>query len=157
MRTPTLAVWVQLPLGWKDGILICFSRKTGVGLGVVGEEKENIFLFFGGALILSGQGLVGWGRKSYIGPAEIASFLSRDFNRSNKHATFWHVRAGYFYVLFLWAIAVSDFCPLEIYKNLSLPLSCRTFTVNSHADNHFYKYIYFKYTIWNQFFLLKVH
>ena len=51
------------------------------------------------------------------------------------------VTSGYFYVLFLWAIAVSNFRPLEIDKNLGLPLSTITFTVNSHADNHFYKYI----------------
>ena len=51
--------------------------------------------------------------------------------------------------VFLWAIAVSDFRLLEIYKNLSFPLSTITFTiyfhaftVNSHANNHFYKYIY---------------
>ena len=42
----------------------------------------------------------------------------------------------------LWAIADSDFSPLEIYKNLALPLSTITFTVNSHADNRFCKYIY---------------
>ena len=35
-----------------------------------------------------------------------------------------------------------DFCPLEIYKNLGPPSSTITFTVNSHVDNHFYKYIY---------------
>ena len=55
---------------------------------MVGEGEESIVLFFGGALIVSGRGLVGWGRKSYLGPAETASFLNRDFNRSNKHATF---------------------------------------------------------------------
>ena len=39
-------------------------------------------------------------------------------------------------------------CPWEIYKNLGLPLSTITFTVNSHADNHFYNYICFKcYTL----------
>ena len=45
-------------------------------------------------------------------------------------------------------IAVLDFRLLEIYKNLGFPLSTITFTiyfhaltVNSHADNHFYKYI----------------
>ena len=55
----------------------------------------------------------------------------------------------YFYVLFLWTIAVSDFCLLEIYKNLGIPLSTiiftiyfHAFTVNSNADNDFYKYIY---------------
>ena len=49
---------------------------------------------------------------------------------------------GYFYVLFLWAIAVSVFVPLESYKNLRLPLPTITFIVDSHADNHFYKYMY---------------
>ena len=49
---------------------------------------------------------------------------------------------GYFYVLFLWVIAASDLRPPEIYKNLCLPLSTVTFTVNSYAYNDFYKYIY---------------
>ena len=49
---------------------------------------------------------------------------------------------GYFYILFLWAIVVSDFLPLEIHKHLVLPLSSITFTANNQADNHFYKYIY---------------
>ena len=80
--------------------------------------------------------MVGWGRKPYLGPAEIASFSSRDLGRSNKHDTFWHiVSIGYFYILFLRAIAVSDFLSLEIYKNLDPLLSSITFTVNSHADN----------------------
>ena len=56
--------------------------------------------------------------------------------------TIWHaVSAGYFYVLFFGAI-VLDFLSLEIYKHLVLPLSSITFTANSQADNHFYKYIY---------------
>ena len=45
------------------------------------------------------------------------------------------------YILFLWAIIVSDFLPLEIYKNLVFPLSSITFTTNSQADNHFYNYL----------------
>ena len=45
-------------------------------------------------------------------------------------------------VLFSWAIPVLDFHPLEIYKNLGLLFSTITFTVNSHTDSHFYKYIY---------------
>ena len=73
----------------------------------------------------------------------IASFYSRSFNRNNKHDTFSRViSTGYLYVLFLWAIPVLDFCPMEIYINLGLPLSTITFTVNSHANNHCYKYIY---------------
>ena len=66
---------------------------------------------------------------------------------------------GYFYVLFLWAIAVSDFQSLEIDKNLGLPLSVIIFIVISHADNHFYKYIYLfqiLYSIKLVFLLLSV-
>ena len=37
------------------------------------------------------------------------------------------VSAGYCYVLFLRAIAVSDFRPLEIHKNLGFPLSTITY------------------------------
>ena len=81
----------------------------------------------------------GVGQKSYLGPTEIASFPSRSFSQSNKHNTFWHaVSTGY--VLLLWNIAVSDFRPLEIYKNLGLPLPAITFT-NSQVDSQFYKYI----------------
>ena len=84
-------------------------------------------------------------------PMNIAKFLKTAlFYRTHpvatsgsKNDTSWHVvSAGYFYVSFLWAMAASDFPPLEIHKNLSLPLSTITFTINSHADNHFYKYIY---------------
>ena len=80
-----------------------------------------------------------WGRKSYLGPADIVSFSSRDLSRRNKHDTFWLVLlTGYFFVLFLCAIVASDFLPLEIYKQLVLPLSGITFTANSQADHHFY-------------------
>ena len=116
-----------------------------------------LFLFFDGALIVVEWGVVGWGRKYYLGPAEIASFSSRDFSQSNKHDTFWHAASsGYFCVLWLWAIAAMDFHSLEIYKKLGLYLSTIIIAGNNHADNHFYKYICFKYyTVWNQFFLLK--
>ena len=67
-------------------------------------------MFFGGALIVGRWGVAVWSRKSYLEPAEIASSYSRDFSRSNKHDTFYHVvSTRYFDVLFLWAIAVSDF------------------------------------------------
>ena len=109
------------------------------------EEAESIvFLFFGGALIVGGWPQMRWGRKSYlIRLPKIVSFSSQDFSRSNKHDPFSHVvSTGYLYVSFFGAIDVSDFRPLEIYKNLGLPLSTFTFTVNSHGDNHFYKCIY---------------
>ena len=99
-------------------------------------------MIFGGALIVGWWGMVGLFRKPCLDPAEITSFFCSGFSRSNKHDIFWLVvSTGYFCVLFLWAIAVSDFRPLEIYKNLCLSLCTITFTVNSHADNHFYKYI----------------
>ena len=94
---------------------------------------------FGVALIVEGWKDVGWGRKSYLGPAEITSFSSLNLSSRNKHDSFWLVvSTGYFYVSFLWAIVVSDFLPLEIYKLLVLPLSSITFTANSQADNYFY-------------------
>ena len=108
-------------------------------------------------MIVNGWWVVGCCRKFYIEPAEIASFSNRDFSRSNKYNAFWHVSTEYFYVLFLWTITVTYFCHLKIYKNVGLPLSTITFTVNSHANNHFYKYICFKYyTVWNHFFI-KIH
>ena len=56
-------------------------------------------LFFDSALIVNESGVVGWDRKSYSKPAEIAPFSSRDFSQSSKHDTFWHVvSTGYFYV-----------------------------------------------------------
>ena len=52
----------------------------------------------------------------------------------------------------------SDIRPLEIYNNFNIPLSTITFTVNIHADNHFYKNNYLfqiLYSMKIQFFLLK--
>ena len=62
------------------------------------------------------------------------------------------------------------FRPFEIYTNLGHPLSTIPFSVNSHTDNHFYKYIYLfqilfsiksvfilKYTLrfWPRFFMFR--
>ena len=113
------------------------------GEGVGQKELFCWFLSFGIALIVGGWGVVGWGRKSYLGPAEITSFFSWELSRRNKRDSFWFVvSTGYFYFLFLWVIVVSDFLPLEIHKHLVLPLPSITFTAKSEADNHFYKYIY---------------
>ena len=66
----------------------------------------------------------------------MSSFSSQDLSRRNKHDSFWLVvSTEYFYILFLWAIVVSDFPPLEIHKYLVFLI---TFTSNSQADNHFY-------------------
>ena len=37
------------------------------------------------------------GQKSYLGPAEIASFSRRDFSRSYKHDTFWRVLSTWYF------------------------------------------------------------
>ena len=86
--------------------------------------------------------------------------ISVPLRLSNKHDTFWHVvPSGWFDLLFLWAIAVSDFLPFEIYKNLGPPLSGITFTVSSYADNHFYKYIYLFQILYSMksVFFIKIH
>ena len=105
-------------------------------------------------------GVVGYARKSYLGPAEIASFSICGFSQSNKHNTFCIVvLTGYFYVLFLWAVAVSALRPLEIYKKVDLSLPPVTLTVNSHWDNHFYKYIHLLQMLYNMklVFFIKMH
>ena len=75
------------------------------------------------------------------------TFFQRDLNQSNRHDTSWHVvSTGYFCVLVLWAIAISDFLPLKIYKKLGPPSSSIAFKANSHACLKYY-------TVWNQFFI----
>ena len=48
-------------------------------------------------------------------------------------STFYFYEALLFQIFFPWKF---------IYKNLGTPLSSINFTANSHADNHFYKYVY---------------
>ena len=124
----------------EDWILISFSVKTDKG-----EVESTVLLIFVLWWCFNRKSMKGSTarQKVLFRAAEIACFSSRDFGRSNKHDAFWHVAStGYFSVLFLWAITVSDFVPLKIYKNLDLPLSAITFTVNHQAYNHFCKYIY---------------
>ena len=112
-------------------------------LALFNKQLQGFIIY----LIVDGWGVVGWGRKSYSGPAEIVSFSRWYFSRSNKQAWhilaccidlifprfifmrhFWHVvSTGYFYVLFLWDIAGSYFRLLEIYENLGLTLSTITY------------------------------
>ena len=59
---------------------------------------------------------------------------------------------------FYWAFAVSDFRFSEIHKDLGRSLSTTSFTVNTHADNDFYKYIclfQILYSIKSVFFIKK--
>ena len=115
-------------------------KTDGGGGGGGGEGRKHCFINFCSLGLFSGA--VGWGRKSYLGPADILSLSSRDLSRLVVSVVFWLVVSnGYFYILFLWAI-VSDFPPFEIQKHLFSPLSSITFTANSQTDNHFSKSIY---------------
>ena len=71
-----------------------------------GEAESIVLLIFVLWQCFNRWWMVGWvvgcGRKSYLGPAEIAWFSYQDFRQSSKHDTFWHVvSTGYLYVLFL--------------------------------------------------------
>ena len=123
LRTPTLDVRVQLPLGWNTYLLFNTDIVNFVWKTNEGEAASIVLLifFFGGASIFGGWGVMGWDRKSYLGPAEIASFSSRDFCRRNKYdkcCIDW---------IFLRFIFMNHCCFrftfLEVYKNLGFPLS----------------------------------
>ena len=77
-------VLVHLLLEWNGS----FTVKLCVENQGWGRRAESIVLFFGIALLVGGQRVVGWGRMSYLGPAEISSFSSQDLSRRNKHDSF---------------------------------------------------------------------
>ena len=109
---------------------LCVENQWG---GREGSRKHFFVNFcFLELLYLSvGEGLRVGAENLIWRPAEISSFSSRDLSRRNKHDSIWLVSTRYFYILFLWAIVVSDFLPLEIHKHLVLPLSSITFTADS--------------------------
>ena len=131
MRIPILAIRVQLLLGWNIYLIFNTDIVNLVWKIDEGEAESIILLIFVLWRCLNRR----WSWNCI--------FFQSGFSRSNKHDTFWQaVSTGYFYVLFLWVIAVSDFLSLEINENVGLLLSVITFTINSHANNHFYKYNY---------------
>ena len=65
-----------------------------------------------------------------------------------------------FLCFIFWAIVVSDFLPLEIYKHLVLSLSSITFIANRQADNHFYRYVNLFQILYSKYeisFCIKIH
>ena len=144
-------------LGWNTYLLFNSYSELCVENQWRGGRKHCFVNICSLAMLYSLVGDRSWGgAESFIqGQLKLHPFPRQDVSWSNMHDTFWHVLSTrYFYVLFLWTIAVSDFSdfhPLEIHKNLGLPLSTITVTVKSHTDNHFYNIlIWFKYyTVWN--------
>ena len=68
-----------------------------------------LYLLVGEGLWVGAESLILGQLKSHLFPAGIyADAISM-------------IHSGYFYILFLWAIVVSDFPPLEIHKYLDLP------------------------------------
>ena len=130
MRIPTLAVWVHLPLGMN--VYLVFNPDTVNSVWKTDEgEAENIALLI--FVLWSVNEQWWWGTESLIsGQLSLYLFPAKILAEGTLwHVVWLHISTFYFY----------DFCHLEIYKNLGLPLSTITFTENSHADNHFYKYI----------------
>ena len=134
-----------------------FLWKTVEGGGRGRKASFCYFLLFGVALIVGGWEVVG--RKSYLGPAEIASFSSRDLSRRNKHdhsgllhqldiSTFYFYDPLLFQIFFLWKF-------INIYSFPLLPSllqpTAKQITISINI------FICFKYyTVWNQSFI-KIH
>ena len=78
--------------------------------------------YSGGALFVGEWKAMGWCKKSYFKTRVLAEAISM------THTGMLY-QLYIFPFLFLWVIAVSDFCPLEIYKTLGFPLPAITFTV----------------------------
>ena len=142
--TPAVLRLIWNPYLLFNSDIVNFVWKTDL-VGRGGGDRKNCCVNFCSLVVLKSSVDEGW-----WGEAE--SLISGQL----KSHTF---PDGYFYVLFLWAIAASDFHPLEIYKNLGFPLSTITFAVNSHGDNHFYKYIYLFQILYNMksVFFMKIH
>ena len=112
MRTPTLEVQFQLPLGWDTYLLfnsdiVNFEWKTDEG-----KAESIVLLFFVLWWFFNHWWVrgVGVGQKSYLRPAEIPSFSSRDFRRSNKHSEMLFrldISTFYFYEPLFFQISVS--------------------------------------------------
>ena len=133
MRTPILAVRLKLLLGWNTYLLFNSDIVNFVWKTKEGETESTVLLIF----VLWRCFNRRWMRGDGVGQKVLF--------RSSWNCMFfqlWLVSTKYFYVLFLWAIAVSDFLSLKIYENVGLLLSTATFTVNSHIDNNSYKFIY---------------
>ena len=74
------------------------------------------FLFFGSDWILGGWGLVEWGRKSYLGPAEIISFSSRSFSQLN-HIWFKCETPLLFFLITFYYISFDQQSPADVLQN----------------------------------------
>ena len=93
--TPTLAVRVQLPVGWNTFLyfnsdIVNFVWKTDDG-----EAESIVLLTFVLWRCFNRWWMRGGGRKSYLGPTETAPFSSRDF--SMTHSDMYRLDISMFY------------------------------------------------------------
>ena len=86
MRTPTLAVRVQLPLGWNMCVLFNTDIVNFVWKTDEGETESIVLLIFVIWRCLNLQWMRGGGvgQRVLLGPAEIVSFSSRYFSHLNQ-------------------------------------------------------------------------
>ena len=103
LKTQTLGVRVQFSLGWNTCLLFNTDVVNFVWKNDEGEEGSIVLLIFVFWRCLNRRWVRvgGVGQKVVFRAAEIATFSSGDFNRSNKHHAYWRViTAGYLYWCF---------------------------------------------------------
>ena len=142
VRTQTLAVRVQLLLGWNTYLLFKTDIVNFVWKSNEGEAESIALLIFVLWRCLNLWWMRGGGveQKALFRTSWNLIFSSKDLSRSNKHDTilYWlNISTFYFYE----PLPFQIFLSWKFKKNLGFPLSTITFTVGSHVDNHFYKYI----------------
>ena len=84
LRTPTLAVQVQLLLGLNTYLLFNTDILNLMWKTDEGEAESIVWLIYFLWRCWNGDEVVVWGKKkSYLGPAEITSFSDRNFSRGH--------------------------------------------------------------------------
>ena len=140
LRALTLAVRIQLQLGGNTYFFsFALMNLQGKPMRRTRRQKELLCFFVGASLYI---------RKSYLGPAEIMSFSSRDFSLSNNHYTFRHVyRLDTFTFYFAEPLLLQIFFSWKFIKTQDflclLPLLRSTATQITISTNMFLSFKYY--------------
>ena len=124
-------------------------RKTNEGGGRGAESIVLLIFVLWRCSTCQWARVCGLGQKLLFRASWNLIFSSRDLRWRNKHESFWlAVSAGYFYILFLWAIVV-----LDLFSCLVSPLQPTTKQITISINI----FICLKfYTVWNQIIHFKV-